>query len=81
MIHQYKLNGYNIVLDVESGCIHTVDDAAYDIIELYETTPPDKIISIITQRHGITEDDVKTNSLQKICFPDRRIFLKNVSLL
>ena len=59
MIHQYKLNGYNIVLDVESGCIHTVDDAAYDIIELYETTPPDKIISIITQRHGITEDDVK----------------------
>ena len=32
MIHQYKNNGYNIVLDVESGSVHVVDDAAYDAI-------------------------------------------------
>ena len=31
MIHQYKLGGYNIVLDVCSGSVHVVDDAAYDI--------------------------------------------------
>ena len=59
MIHQYKMSGYNIVLDVESGCVHTVDDVAYDIIELYETTPADAIISIITQRYDVTADDVK----------------------
>ena len=35
MIHQYKLNGYNIVLDVNSGSIHVVDDVAYDIIQLF----------------------------------------------
>ena len=35
MIHQYKLNGYNIVLDVNSGSVHAVDDVAYDIIRLY----------------------------------------------
>lgn len=59
MIHQYKMNGYNIVLDVESGCIHTVDDVAYDIIELYETTPIKEIISIITRRHNVTAEDVR----------------------
>ena len=32
MIHQYKNNGYNIVLDVESGSVHVVDDVAYDAI-------------------------------------------------
>lgn len=32
MIHQYKNNGYNIVLDVNSGSIHVVDDVVYDII-------------------------------------------------
>jgi hypothetical protein len=32
MIHQYKLNGYNIVLDVYSGSIHLTDEAAYDAI-------------------------------------------------
>ena len=35
MIHQYRLNGYNIVLDVNSGSVHSVDDVAYDIIQLF----------------------------------------------
>ena len=34
MIHQYKLNGYSIVLDVNSGAVHVVDDCSYDILEL-----------------------------------------------
>ena len=38
MIHQYQLNGYNIVLDVYSGSVHVVDEVAYDVIALYETT-------------------------------------------
>ena len=59
MVHQYKMNGYNIVLDVESGCVHTVDDVAYDIIELYENTSPEEITSIITERHNVTAEDVK----------------------
>ncbi|MGN0325393.1 MAG: thioether cross-link-forming SCIFF peptide maturase [Lachnospiraceae bacterium] len=32
MIHQYQSNGYNIVLDVNSGSVHVVDDAAYGLI-------------------------------------------------
>lgn len=36
MIHQYKNNGYNIVMDVCSGAVHVVDDITYDVIELYE---------------------------------------------
>lgn len=33
LIHQYKNNGCNIVLDINSGSVHVVDDMAYDIIE------------------------------------------------
>ncbi len=32
MIHQYKNNGYNIVLDVNSGSVHIVDDVVYDTL-------------------------------------------------
>lgn len=32
MIHKYKLNGYNIVLDVNSGAVHAVDNLTYDIL-------------------------------------------------
>ena len=35
MIHQYKSNGYNIVLDVNSGAVHVVDDIVYDMIPLF----------------------------------------------
>lgn len=36
MIHQYKNNGYNIVLDVNSGAVHVVDDIVYDLINIVE---------------------------------------------
>ena len=32
VIHQYQNNGYNIVLDVNSGCVHVVDEQGYDVI-------------------------------------------------
>ncbi len=38
MIHQYQLNGYNIVLDVNSGGVHVVDDITYEMIQML--TPP-----------------------------------------
>ena len=34
MVHQYKLNGYNLVLDTCSGGVHVVDEVAYDLIAL-----------------------------------------------
>lgn len=43
LVHQYKNNGYNIVMDVNSGAVHVVDELAYDIIELYETQSPEEI--------------------------------------
>lgn len=36
MIHQYKNNGYNIVLDVNSGSVHVVDDCVYDVVPVLE---------------------------------------------
>ena len=36
MVHQYRSNGYNMVLDVNSGLIHVVDEPAYDMIGMFE---------------------------------------------
>ena len=51
MVHCYKLSGLNIVLDVYSGSIHVVDDATYDIIEMYEEKPKDEIKKIILEKY------------------------------
>lgn len=44
MIHQYKNNGYNIVLDVCSGSVHVVDDLVYDVIALVDAERKNGII-------------------------------------
>lgn len=36
MVHRYRNNGYNIVLDVNSGSVHVVDDMVYDMIPYYK---------------------------------------------
>lgn len=36
MLHSYKLNGYNIVLDVNSGAVHQVDDLLFDMMTCLE---------------------------------------------
>lgn len=36
MIHQYKSNGFHIVMDINSGSVHVVDDIVYDMISLVE---------------------------------------------
>ena len=62
MIHQFKLNGYNIVLDICSGAVHAVDDIAYDIISMYETNSKEDIIKAMCDkylsREDVTEKDI-----------------------
>ncbi len=56
MIHQYKLGGYNVVLDVCSGAVHVVDEVAYDIIEMFETADKDAIIAAMNEKYGARAD-------------------------
>ena len=55
MIHQYKLGGYIIVLDVCSGAVHVVDDIAYDLIAGYESKTRGELISEIAEKYCGTE--------------------------
>ena len=66
MVHCYKLSGLNIVLDVYSGSIHVVDDATYDIIEMYEEKPKDEIKKIILEKYEGTGE--VTNGEIDECF-------------
>ena len=52
MIHQYKLLGYNIVLDICSGSVHVVDDVAYDIISLFEGNSKETVLSKIKEKYS-----------------------------
>ncbi len=57
MVHQYKNNGYNIVLDVNSGSVHVVDEIVYDMIPMYENMSLDEISAKLGDKYS--SDDIK----------------------
>ena len=59
MVHQYKLNGYNIVLDTCSGSVHVVDEVAYDVIDMYKKAEPEVIIDTMLEKYKDVEDVIK----------------------
>jgi len=59
MTHCYKLGGLNIVLDIASGSIHSVDDVAFDAICMFERTGKDEIREYIKGKYTeLSDDDV-----------------------
>ena len=68
MVHQYKLNGYNIVLDTCSGSVHAVDEVAYDIIAMYEAHSAEEIVERILSTYGDRPDVTREEVL--LCLED-----------
>lgn len=75
MIHAYKINGYNIILDQNSGCVHSVDEVAYDIITMYENKSKDEIKSFILEKYR-DKDDVNDEEIE-LCFDDIEELIKD----
>ncbi len=60
MVHCYKLGGLNIVLDICSGSVHVVDEAAYDIIKMYETVEKEEIAARILEKYpAVSKEEVE----------------------
>ncbi|MBR5473822.1 MAG: thioether cross-link-forming SCIFF peptide maturase [Lachnospiraceae bacterium] len=62
MIHQYKLGGYPIVLDVCSGSVHVVDEVAYDIIGMFEEQEKEAVLAAMEEKYAdrldISKEDI-----------------------
>ena len=74
MIHQYKLGGYQIVLDVCSGAVHVVDEVAYDIIAMFENASREEILLAMetkyAERSDITKEDLAECYAQVVSLKD-----------
>ena len=64
MIHQYKLGGFNIVLDVCSGAVHVVDEVAYHMISLFEDNDREAVISAAEKKYA-GRDEISRRDLEE----------------
>jgi uncharacterized protein len=81
VVHQYKNNGYDIVLDVNSGAIHVVDDVTYDVIEMIDKSQPesyakDEIVSALSGKYGKEEVEEAIDEVQTL-IDEESLFTKD----
>ena len=57
MIHKFSMNGYNMVLDVDGGSVHILDDVAYELVDLYEENTKEEIIAKLEDKFTAEQID------------------------
>ena len=79
MIHKYKLNGFNIVLDVNSGGVHIVDELTYDLLDNveppFEEKCPQKVVEKLSKVYSVEDiescyDEIVELYNEKILFSE-----------
>lgn len=71
MVHQYKNNGYDIVLDVNSGAIHVVDDVTYDVIAYInersvEQYSKEALLEALSEKYDRTEVEEALGEVEEL---------------
>ena len=66
MIHQYKNNGYNIVMDVCSGSVHVVDDVVYDAVAMYGQRSAAEIQAALSPVYGEEEAALALKEIEEL---------------
>ena len=76
MVHQYKNNGYNIVLDVNSGAVHIVDDVMYDVIPMFEENTKEEIINSLESKYNKADVEEAWEEVKELA-DDEQLFTKD----
>ena len=76
MVHCYKNNGYNIILDVESGAVHVADDVLYDAVCLWQEEEPSCVKEILTQKYKAEDVDEAISDIKEL-IDERALFTED----
>ena len=67
LIHRYQSNGYNIVLDINSGCIHLVDLVTYEVLPCMENElSTEEIVERLKDRFSPEEIRTSVSECEKL---------------
>lgn len=66
MLHKFSMNGVNVVMDINSGAIHVVDDIFYDIVDSYENLKKDEIINKFKDKYKIDEINEAIEEIEEL---------------
>ncbi|MEG0250036.1 MAG: thioether cross-link-forming SCIFF peptide maturase [Peptostreptococcus sp.] len=66
IIHKYNMNGYNIVVDVNGGAVHVVDDVTYRALDFYEDKNLEEIISLLADEFDRQKIEEAYNEIEEL---------------
>lgn len=66
MIHKFRQGDLAIVMDVNGGAIHVVDDLIFDVLDLYPIKPREEVLSKLGEKYSETELTEAMNELDEL---------------
>lgn len=77
MVHQYKNNGYNIVLDVNSGSVHVVDEMVYDMIPYYKEKGREATIQRLSNKYPVEALEEASEDIEEL-IEARKLYTEDI---
>jgi len=66
MIHKFSMMGTNIVVDVNSGAVHVVDDISFDILDYYKNFTAGEIKNKLAHKYNADEIDEALREIESL---------------
>lgn len=79
MIHKFELNNKKLILDINSGSVHVVDDLVWDIIDLFEETNQDEIVNALNHKYDKNSISEALKEIQELV-DNELLFSKEASM-
>ena len=67
MIHKFKQGGQNILLDVNSGAVHLIDDMTFEIIDIFNGTNDSEVLTELENKYSRAELIETLGELRTFC--------------
>ncbi|MGN1318423.1 MAG: radical SAM protein, partial [Lachnospirales bacterium] len=67
MIHKYSMNGLFIVLDVNSGAVHIVDEIVYDVLDYFKDFSEEEIINKLSNKYSKEDILDAISDINELC--------------
>ena len=79
MIHKFYQDGTYMVIDVNSGAVHVIDELVYDVLDFYQDKEAGEIIDLLESKYSGAEIEEAISELdfikeQGLLFSDDRYF-------
>lgn len=79
MIHKYYLNGIYTLIDINSGCVFTIDEITYSVLDYYPEKDRENILKLLKDKYPKEEIELVMDEIDEL-INDNQLFTDDIQI-